>query len=162
MWPGFNAPEASGQPPHAAVDAHVMSLLIRQHAAVHCCDICFEFFITVEQLMPFFCGRTGCESFLNRKNFRRHLTTAAAHSQAKFGCRCGHGSTRKDNFRKHLERGTCEGSLPYTCLCGYTMDSEVDAADAAFWEHEDTVRSGSEAMEIRMMDEIMKQKPRVP
>ncbi|KAJ2989278.1 hypothetical protein NUW58_g3551 [Xylaria curta] len=118
------------------------------------CDICHELQSDVGQLIdhlasrhpettsdpskPYFCGRDICSRVKSLKDFKRHLTRTAAHSQATWRCCCGYRSHRKENFRNHFKRKACMMAAPYdyVCACGrFTVDSRQNNASAIFEAH---------------------------
>ncbi|KAI0532412.1 hypothetical protein GGR58DRAFT_523060 [Xylaria digitata] len=87
---------------------------------------------------PYFCGRDGCPKIKSLRDFKRHLTRTAAHSQTMWRCRCGHRFHRKENFRNHFNQKACTAAEPYdyVCACGlFKVDSQQDNAIAIFEAH---------------------------
>ncbi|KAI0430137.1 hypothetical protein F5Y09DRAFT_240898 [Xylaria sp. FL1042] len=93
---------------------------------------------TSDPSRPYFCGRDKCSRIKSLKDFRRHLTRTAAHSQVAWRCCCGYRSYRKENFRNHFKRRTCTAAEPYhyVCACGgFKVDSRQDNAFVKFSAH---------------------------
>ncbi|KAI0966656.1 hypothetical protein F4678DRAFT_269589 [Xylaria arbuscula] len=118
------------------------------------CDICHELQPDVGQLIdhlasrhpetksnpsrPYFCGRYKCSRIKTHRDFERHLTRTAVHSQVAWRCRCGYRSSRKENFRNHFTRRTCPTTDPYhyVCACGnFKVDSRENNAFDEFSAH---------------------------
>ncbi|KAI0115495.1 hypothetical protein GGR51DRAFT_503218 [Nemania sp. FL0031] len=127
------------------------------------CDICHELQSGVGQLIdhlasrhlettsdpsrPYYCGREMCSKSKCKslREFKRHLTRTAAHSQVAWHCCCGFRAHRKDSFWNHFKRMACTATKPYNyvCACGrFQVDSQQNNAFTIFKDHFTTCEKG--------------------